>query len=390
MLILQAALILALAGDAPPQLALPDSAYVGQPLDAHVRDPNHPQARLTVDWPQLPWADCLPIEPARAWIIPRQSGTFLFPSLSTHRGDWTGRTRPVRVTVRPVPAIGRGPDFLGGVGTVGLSRRLVPDRIRVGQELTVEITLDGPGALATSPPPSGLGWLPDRSLAVLVESSVAVTPDPPRRTVRFRIRPNQPGPLRFPPLRVSTFDPVSRRFQTATAPGLTLDVEPPPRFDADAALSSQEPSRLGHLAGIAGAISAVALLVVLIGVLALRRIRRATVATAGPAALIQQARNWLASGPRDSQVPRGIVRHVSQILRSSGVGLPAWPTPSEAAQALAHQPELADATRSLLADCEFALFAPQSADQPADHQLQAAFARWLERIAHTTGSRLTD
>ena len=83
---------------------------------------------------------------SRFRVVPRRAGTLEVPSIRARLKDRVGRSRPVRVTVRPVPPEGRPAEFLGGVGRFALAGRGEPRSVRVGQELDYRITVTGPAA----------------------------------------------------------------------------------------------------------------------------------------------------------------------------------------------------------------------------------------------------
>ena len=72
---------------------------------------------------------------SRFRVVARRPGTLEIPSIRARLGDRSGRSRPLRVSIRPVPAEGRPAEFLGGVGRFALSAEAVPAVVRVGQEL---------------------------------------------------------------------------------------------------------------------------------------------------------------------------------------------------------------------------------------------------------------
>ena len=83
---------------------------------------------------------------SRFRVVPRRAGTLEIPSIRARLGDRTGRSRPVRLSIKPVPAEGRPAEFLGGVGPFTLKAEAVPATVRVGQELEYRITVTGPAA----------------------------------------------------------------------------------------------------------------------------------------------------------------------------------------------------------------------------------------------------
>ncbi len=79
-------------------------------------------------------------------VVPRRPGTLEIPSIRARLRDRSGRSRPVRVSIRPVPVEGRPAAFLGGVGRFALKAEAAPGVVRVGQELDFRITVTGRAA----------------------------------------------------------------------------------------------------------------------------------------------------------------------------------------------------------------------------------------------------
>ena len=139
---------------------------------------------------------------------PRRPGTLEIPSIRARLGDQSGRSRPVRVTVRPVPAEGRPAEFLGGVGRFALQAEADPRSVRVGQELEYRITVTGPAAWGMTGRPE-LKRFDRLPIGLRIEPRpVESTNEPPSRTFVYRLRPTRPGDAVLPPVSIAAFDPV--------------------------------------------------------------------------------------------------------------------------------------------------------------------------------------
>lgn len=168
---------------------------------------------------------------SRFRVVPRRAGTLEIPSIRAHLGDETGRSRPLRVTIQPVPAEGRPAEFLGGVGRFTLGAEAIPRAVRVGQELEYRITVSGPSAWGMTARPD-LGRFDRLDLGLRIEpKAVELTREPPSRTFSYTIRPTRPGEAVLPPVAIAAFDPSSRHYLTRVTPGVPIRVVAVPAFD---------------------------------------------------------------------------------------------------------------------------------------------------------------
>ena len=200
---------------------------------------------LQIDPPRVPQADLLPVQRdqsasskldptilARFVLVPRRVGRWSVPSFRVRRGDQNAATKPVTINVANVPASGRTPAFLGGVGSFEVASAVTPGVTRVGSPVEFQITMTGPAALGSNQNPDLSTWSRLAPSFQVREASHAVEPgDPPTRTWRYRLRPMQPGRAVLPPIPVAAFDPAANHFATRYTPSLTLQVEAQPRFD---------------------------------------------------------------------------------------------------------------------------------------------------------------
>ena len=79
-------------------------------------------------------------------VVARRSGTLEIPAIQAQVRNRSGRSRPRRLPIQPVPLQGRPADFLGGVGRFELQAEAIPKVVRVGQELDFRIKVTGPAA----------------------------------------------------------------------------------------------------------------------------------------------------------------------------------------------------------------------------------------------------
>ena len=379
------------AGPMGPRVALePGPYYVGQAIELSVRGSG--DERPVVTPPKLAGAEVSALDragPVAAFrLVFRKAGTLVVPPLTVRAGGRSARPDPLRLPVRALPAEGRPPEFLGGVGRLDVEAEVRPASIRLGHSAEFRVILSGPGALGSTgrPGPAGKALA---ALAIRVEMlPEELVVDPPRRVIRWRLRPGTPGEGVLAPVAVAYFDPKAERYFTKATGGVRLRVEDLPRFDPrevrfDA--SRSEPARSVREAGTLAA----GLLLGLAGVYTLARfVRRSLMRRRADARRL--ARFLAARFDREAD-PDGLARQcvdglVEYLDRARG-----WPrgalTPAEAEagiRGVGGDPELGRRVRRLVEACDRIRYA---GGDPASAQALATEARGVfEELARVEGS----
>lgn len=164
-------------------------------------------------------------------FVALRAGTIVIAPFRLEFDGKTSATGPLRLEIRPVPAVGRPASWLGGVGRSVVRLEAVPADVRVGQSFEAVVSLDGPGALGSTAPldRTRLESLAIAPVVTTLEDQVSL--EPPRRVRRWRVRPTRPGQVKLPPVVVAWFDPDSGRYQTAASGAVGVRVVAPPRLD---------------------------------------------------------------------------------------------------------------------------------------------------------------
>ena len=171
----------------------------------------------------------------RKLLFPTRAGTLTIPA-ATFRIGLPARgffdegqvvertTRPVTVTVEPLPAV---PGFTGAVGRFQARATLDRETLPLGDAALLRLRVEGTGNLkwVDRPPPvevAGAKVYPPQ-----VKSDFDVTPQGIRgsRTWEFVVVPETTGTLEVPPLRFSYFDPKAEKVVAAETTPLSLRVE---------------------------------------------------------------------------------------------------------------------------------------------------------------------
>lgn len=300
------------------------------------------------------------------WVIPGGIGSQAATPARARLGPASRASNAIRLNVQPLPGGPQPSTFRGGIGPIQLSVRAEPARITLGQPCELHITLEGNGAYGSSQAPLiedgpeliRMDWQPE-------------TPD--TRTFIYRWTPKTTGTALLAPIRISWYDPATRRFAMAVSTTPTVEVIRAERFrlaeDSTAPPHTAESSSswAGRTIATLAAISGAALLATAF----LIRSRR-------PPSLTAEAQR-LARRLAPNAPPEAIVDAFAGLLKTANPGISlATLTPHEAAQRadqLGLDREWTRDLQGLLADCDRARFAA-TPGQPAGDQL-AGRARML-------------
>lgn len=145
---------------------------------------------------------------------------------------------PITLEVVPLPTQGRPQGFSGLVGRFAIETKAEPTRVRVGDPITLTVTVTGDG------PPDEIPML-DLSRVPGFESAFRLTGDRPtveplRNGKRFStmIRARDPGVTEVSPIELSYFDADAREFRVASSGPIPLSVEAAPRVTLPGAPAS--------------------------------------------------------------------------------------------------------------------------------------------------------
>src|SRR5262249_3147140 len=122
-------------------------------------------------------------------------------------------------------------EFLGGIGQFALRAEAVPTTIRLGQELTYRLTVDGPAAWGMTARPDFARFKTLGAGFRVRDEADETSNEPPSRTFVCKIRPPRPGQVVIPPLSVGAFDPAARRYVTRVTSSVSVRVVEVPSFD---------------------------------------------------------------------------------------------------------------------------------------------------------------
>lgn len=126
--------------------------------------------------------------------------------------------KPIEVEIVDVPQANRPPGYSGALGSFDWSADIQPRTAKVGDPLTLTLTLSGTGSTSNVTPPD-IASLPE------VAGLFKVSPvNDKGDTYIYTIRPTQDGTVTFPAIRMSYFDVEKERFVTLESKPISLDV----------------------------------------------------------------------------------------------------------------------------------------------------------------------
>jgi len=151
----------------------------------------------------------------------------LFPDDFFGRSRQTMRTEVVpsnepALEIVPLPEEGRPSNFSGLVGSYSLALSASPTKVKVGDPITLTIQVAGPAAVSANLP-SLEEALGPKDFKVPGEMS------PGQGTIELKtftqtVRALHPGVRQIPPLRLSTFNPTTGRYEEVSSSAVPLEV----------------------------------------------------------------------------------------------------------------------------------------------------------------------
>jgi hypothetical protein len=136
-------------------------------------------------------------------------------------------SRADTLAVQTLPEAGRPPGFGGAIGSgLELDRRVTPVATRVGEGVTVELSLAGEGNTALWPAPAMRWPQGARAYSDKVEERVGATGGRigGMKTFRYLVVPDSIGALALPAVSYVYFDLASNRYLTAAVPAASVAV----------------------------------------------------------------------------------------------------------------------------------------------------------------------
>lgn len=209
-----------------------------------------------------------------AWLAPTKSGNLQIPSFKfkyTKRGEpkvveenknmggmqfhsqtikqesiETEATSPIiNITVKPLPAEGKPDNFSGMVGDYKFNAEFDRTNLKVGEALTLSITIKGDGTPGTITDPKlpDFGDFrsvpPENNISKKIVGNKVVT----SKDIKVFLYPKKKGSFEIPEISYSWFNPAKKQYETAKVGPWTIEVE---KGDANAEMVFQSPAAAGN------------------------------------------------------------------------------------------------------------------------------------------------
>jgi len=149
--------------------------------------------------------------------------------------------KPVTVHVKDVPLEGRPASYSGAVGEFEFRSQLAPTKAKVGDPMTLTLTLEGEGTLDAVATPD-LGQLPEVADRFKIYEATEES-EPKLRRFTYSLRPLKADIGSFPPIAMSYFDVEKGKYVTLTTKQIPIQVSRAEQLsERDIAVASVTPS----------------------------------------------------------------------------------------------------------------------------------------------------
>ncbi|MCF0225247.1 MAG: protein BatD [Fibrobacter sp.] len=175
----------------------------------------------------------------------KSSGGFSmsFQSVKQENVDAETESKPIKITVKPLPEEGRPENFSGMVGNYSLKADVDKTNLKVGEALTLSLTLKGdgtPGTITDVKLPDFTDFRavpPENNITKKISGPKVVT----TKTTNIFLYPKKKGEFTIPEISYSWFNPAKKKYETATAGPWNILVEKGDAPTAQAIFNPQVP-----------------------------------------------------------------------------------------------------------------------------------------------------
>jgi len=150
------------------------------------------------------------------------------PSAEPIEEKLTVSTKPLTVSVLPLPAENKPADFGGAVGNFTIHSRLAGGRPETGKASRLIVTIEGEGNLPMVTAPS-VEWPESFEVfdpTVREEADKSVSPIKGRKIFEYVFTPNEKGDYTIPGVSFSYFNPREKKYHTVQSESISLSVIP--------------------------------------------------------------------------------------------------------------------------------------------------------------------
>jgi len=140
--------------------------------------------------------------------------------------DITLESKPVAISVKPLPDENKPGDYNGAVGHFTVKASIESKNIRAKDAATLKITVKGSGNLSVVNAPA-IQWpsgIESYDATTKEDIDKTIAPLSGSKTFQYDFIPNEAGDYTIPAIQLSYFDPASNSYKTTTAQPLSLTV----------------------------------------------------------------------------------------------------------------------------------------------------------------------
>ena len=150
------------------------------------------------------------------------------------QGRKTLKTKPLTLTVQPIPETGRPLHFNGAIGEYQISAEIERGWIEAGHELTLTVRISGHGNIQTVTPP----MLPRIAGVMVSRANPFEVITSTSRAYVYTLTPARKGIFRIPAIEYTYFDPKRAVYGTTQTTPIPVSVRPHPHDPAEAEIDS--------------------------------------------------------------------------------------------------------------------------------------------------------
>lgn len=171
-----------------------------------------------------------------------------FQSVKQENIDAETSSRPIKITVKPLPEEDKPEDFSGMVGNYSFKAEVDKKNLKVGEALTLSLTLKGDGTPGTITDPKlpDFGDFravpPENNITKKISGSKLIT----TKTTKIFLYPKKKGNFTIPAITFSWFNPSKKKYESATEGPWEVEVE---KGDAPTAEAIFQPQVAANPAG---------------------------------------------------------------------------------------------------------------------------------------------
>ena len=166
-------------------------------------------------------------------LYPQKTGQIVIEPaeliLPLRNGHRTLKTKPLKLTVQPLPEMGKPLNFSGAIGEYQISAQAARGWVEAGKALTLSVRVSGRGNIQTVTAPK----LPPMSGVVVNGPNPVEDATPTSRVYAYALIPARTGALRIPAIKYAYFNPSRAVYATTETAPIPISVRPNPNDAVD-------------------------------------------------------------------------------------------------------------------------------------------------------------